>query len=447
LIKPQVAVLLIVPAIPFGSLKQLNLGGMNFGATEVLVLLVLAAWLARMVVNRAVRVSWPPLALPLALFIGVTLLSLLNAVSLQHGMKEIAKWVEVLILYVMVANEVRGNWTRMLIFVMLGTGALVALHGIYQFLFQVGPEGFVLFGRYMRAHGTFDQPNPFAGYLGLVLPIAAGLVVAAIVRVGNRVGFRWLVWAAGTGSLMVVALIMSWSRGAWIGFAVALAVMSLAIVVRSGRAAFIVSMLVVVGAFFVILGGLAIVPESVIQRISDFSPYLGLGDVRGVEVTDANFAVVERVAHWQAALKMWADRPWLGIGIGNYGAVYGRYALPLWPMALGHAHNYYLNIGAETGVVGIGAYLLLWGAALVGAWTTARSRSGWSWGVALGVLGVLVHLSVQNLVDYLYVHSMYLQVALLLGIQATLVRENQTGSIGAVGKRLHALRPNNGGIS
>jgi hypothetical protein len=39
--------------------------------------------------------------------------------------------------------------------------------------------------------------------------------------------------------------------------------------------------------------------------------------------------------------------------------------------------------------------------------------------VALGVLGVLVHLSVHNFVDNLYVHSMYLQVAMLLGLRLT----------------------------
>jgi O-antigen ligase len=159
------------------------------------------------------------------------------------------------------------------------------------------------------------------------------------------------------------------------------------------------------------------VPPSIVQRFSDFVPYLGVADVRGVEVTDANFAVLERMAHWQAALSMWTENPWLGVGIGNYEPVYPGYALPLWPLPLGHAHNYYLNIAAETGVLGLAAYLILWLAALVGAWRAARRASGWYWGVALGVLGVLVHLSVHNFFDNLFVHSMYLQVAILLGIR------------------------------
>jgi O-antigen ligase len=169
-------------------------------------------------------------------------------------------------------------------------------------------------------------------------------------------------------------------------------------------------------AYVLLAGGFSLVPPSVVQRFSDFVPYLGVVDVRGVEVTDANFAVLERMAHWQSALSMWTENPWLGVGIGNYEPVYPSYALPLWPLPLGHAHNYYLNIAAETGLLGLAAYLFLWGTALLGAWRGVRRASGWYLGVALGVLGVLVHLSVHNFFDNLFVHSMYLQVAILLGI-------------------------------
>jgi len=419
LVCPRFGLLLIVPAVPFSSLRQVQVGGMNVGATEALLALVLAAWLMRRVARHEIRLSLPPLTWPLLLFLGALCLSLLATTSLLHSLKEVLKWIEVLALYLVVANELDGRWLRALLFVFLGTGALAALHGIYQFLFQVGPEGFVLFGRFMRAYGTFEQPNPYAGYLGLTLPLAVGLLVAGIVRVGERVRGGWLVWAAGCGALMSAAMIMSWSRGAWLGLAVAVAVMGVAVVARSGRAAVPGTVLALLVVSILLAGELARIPPSIVQRFSDFVPYLTVTDVRGVEITDANFAVLERMAHWQSALAMWADHPWLGVGIGNYEPVYPRYALPMWPLPLGHAHNYYLNIGAEAGVVGLAAYLLLWGLALVGAWRATRRTWGWQWGVALGVLGVLVHLSVHNLFDNLYVHGIYLHVAILLGMGGT----------------------------
>ena len=419
LIRPQFGVLLIVPAVPFGSLRQIRLGAMNLGLTEALVALVLIAWLMGMVARREIRLFWPPLALPMTFFLGVLVLSSLGSTSLQPSAKEIIKWVEVLALYVFVANEISGRWVRMLIFVFLGTGILVALHGIYQFLFQVGPEGFVLFGRFMRAYGTFEQPNPYAGYLGLTLPLALGLVMAAVVRVGDRITGWWLVWAGTASVLMLTAMLMSWSRGAWLGLVAAVAVMAVAVILRRGRVAVLGVLFVALLMYVLLAGGLAAVPPSIVQRVSDFVPYLGVVDVRGVEITDANFAVLERMAHWQSAVAMWTDHPWLGVGIGNYESVYPRYALPLWPLPLGHAHNYYLNIGAEAGVLGLAAYLLLWGVALMVSWRATRRAFGWYWGVALGVLGVLVHLSVHNFLDNLYVHAMYLHVAILLGIRTT----------------------------
>ncbi len=432
LIRPQVGLLLLVPAVPFGAVRQVRVGGMNVGVTEVLVALVLAAWLMGMVARRKVRIAWPPLTLPLLFFWGVILLSSLGAVSLRASLKEIIKWSETLALYVMAFNlTTTGRLRRAVVFVMLGTGALAALHGIYQFLFQVGPEEFVLFGRFMRAYGTFEQPNPYAGYLGLTLPLALGFLVASVVQLAagrrrdsaaktrgaHEVGvWGWLLWAVGCGGPMLLALVMSWSRGAWLGLAAAVGVMLLAVVVRSGRGAVLIAVLVLLAAYLLFAGGISLIPPAIVQRFGDFTPYLGLADVRGVEVTDANFAVLERMAHWQSALAMWTDHPWLGVGIGNYEAVYGDYALPLWPHALGHAHNYYLNVAAEAGLLGLGAYLLLWGAALLLAWRAARRASGWEWGLALGVLGVLVHLSVHSIFDNLYVHSMYLHLAILLGM-------------------------------
>jgi putative inorganic carbon (HCO3(-)) transporter len=398
-------------------LRQVSVGVMNVGATEALVALVLAAWLMGMVVRRQIRVTWPPLTLPLLIFWGVLVLSSLNSTSLQHSIKEIVKWTEVLILYLLVANEMVGRWSRALVFVVLSTGALAAMQGIYQFLFQAGPEGFILFGRFMRAYGTFEQPNPYAGYLGLTLPLAVGLVLAAVFPARGRVEGRWLIWATGCGAVMLAALAMSWSRGAWLGFAAALLAMALAVVARRGRIAILAVVFAGLLAYILLAGGISLIPPSIVQRFSDFAPYLGIVDVRGVEITDANFAVLERMAHWQSALSMWTENPWLGVGIGNYEPVYYKYALPNWPLPLGHAHNYYLNIAAETGVLGLAAYLFLWGAALLGVWRAARRASGWYWGVALGVLGVLVHLSVHNFFDNLFVHSMYLQIAILLGIR------------------------------
>jgi O-antigen ligase len=154
-----------------------------------------------------------------------------------------------------------------------------------------------------------------------------------------------------------------------------------------------------------------------VARFSDFAQDLtGAADVRGVPISDANYAVIERLAHWQAAISMAEESPLLGIGFGAYEAAYGRHALVNWPLALGHAHNYYLNLLAETGIIGLVAYLGLWGATFALTLKALRRQVGIGRGIALGLLAVWIHLSVHSVFDKLYVNNLFLHIGALLGL-------------------------------
>ncbi len=423
LIRPEYGLYLLILAVPWGSLREIHLGAMTVGVTEALVGLVLAAWLAKMVAAREIKTVHPPLLLPLLTFLGAILLSLTVTLSLQYSLKEVLKWLEVLGIYLFVVNAIGRREAKVLVLLILLAGISQALLGIYQFFGRVGPEGFLLFGRFMRAHGTFEQPNPYGGYLGLVLPLAYSLAFGAKGEGRREEGFTlysllltpYLLTALATMGLilMLTALLMTWSRGAWLGFMAAFIVMN---AVRSRRAAILFALGLILLSLVIVMGGLQLLPMAITQRFLDFLPFLGGVDIRQVEVTPANFAVVERLAHWQAGWDMFSEHPWLGVGIGNYEPVYPAYALPYWDEPLGHAHNYYLNIAAEAGLVGLSAYLALWVAIFWQAWQAVRRTSGYWQGVAVGILGTLIHLAVHNFFDNLYVHGMYVHIAVLLGL-------------------------------
>jgi O-antigen ligase len=163
-------------------------------------------------------------------------------------------------------------------------------------------------------------------------------------------------------------------------------------------------------------------PAAITDRLADLPAYVGVGAVLNQPVTDANFAVLERLAHWVAAVRMFAAEPWLGVGPGNYAVVYPAVRLPLWEEPLGHAHNIYLNVLAESGLVGLCAFLLLWGAAVVWVWGEQRrplqyyagddlAAAQWRRALAIGLLGVLTHLVIHSSFDHLFVQGIYLHLA------------------------------------
>jgi putative inorganic carbon (hco3(-)) transporter len=232
----------------------------------------------------------------------------------------------------------------------------------------------------------------------------------------------WAFIGLATAAICGLGLVLSWSRGAWLAAACAAAALAgtwLVGVLRppvSRRAVLVIACvaLVVVGA--VLVGG-ARLPNAIGARLASIAQTFAVWGVGDAEVDDASFATIERVAHWEAAARMWSDAPWLGQGPGHFEVVYGQYRLPSWPEPLGHAHNAYLQLLAEAGLIGLAGYLAFFLAALaVAARAALHPVSAWHGALGLGLVGVLAALAFHNLVDYLFVHDLTVHLGLLLGL-------------------------------
>lgn len=413
ILAPAAGLALIALAIPYGRMVALPLPGI--GIVDGLVALTLLAWLLRGFSARRVIFHPPPLMWPLLAFVWVAGLSLTQAGSWREGVTEWLKWGEFAALYLVAAQILGRQSHRLIIGALLLAGVGQVAIGAYQFVGQVGPEAFILSGRFMRAYGTFQQPNPYAGYLGYLAPVAVSLALAA--------GGRWrasrrpadlasAIAYASTGAALGAGILMSWSRGAWLGLATVLTIL---VGLRKQRtAAAMLSGLLLLLLLAAVIGA-GWLPDSLTARIEGLGDYIVITDSARTEITDSNFSVLERLAHWQAGLQMFAGHPWLGVGIGNYAVAYPAYAPPHWYIPLGHAHNIFINTLAETGALGLAAFGVFWLG--VGYWTWRRSRGrGSQSALALGILGTWIYLTVHNMFDNLFVQHMQLQLALLLGI-------------------------------
>ncbi len=444
---PHLAWLGLALALPFASAVKrgpVSLADVMLGAA-VLLWFVDGARKGRLRLNTGLLPSL------IVVYLLALLFSFPNAIDLQEAVEGVIKWLQMLVAILLIQEALTTRQVRWLVWGLLAGGVLQAMLGIYQFVFRIGPPNFLLLDRFMRAAGTFGQPNPFAGYLGLTWPVAASLFLMSFSSMVGRpsTGLRQVlagtVLYGGAAAVIGAGLGASWSRGGWLGAAAGVGVV---VFLQGGP---LVKGAALAGAGAVVLLGpltYRYIPSSLTDRLADLPAYLGTGmwEVVQQQVTDSNFSVIERLAHWIAALRMWETSPWLGVGPGNYAAVYPQVRLDRWEDPLGHAHNTYLNVLAENGLVGIIAYLALWTGVVV--WLVCmrgrvlrrgrkqvdghfRSQSlgfapmpslAWTAAVLSGVLGVIVHLSVHHVFDNLYVQGIYLHVALWLGAAVALMR-------------------------
>ncbi len=444
LIQPLVGITLVLLAGPLGAIESLWIGASLPKSGQLLFIATVGAWLGYGVLRRRINLAHTALNLPLALFISAGALSLLGADSLRFGIIEIIKWLE-LTLIMLIVVDIGTTWYRQdrntivvsplrfgidirwIVAALLIAGLSQAIVGIWQFgLRGSGPDHFLILERFYRAFGTFQQPNPYGGFMGITASLAIGVTVGLVADLFTRRNkpltwkysdWLWLLFVGSVAAITTTALIMSWSRGAWLGFAAAMAVLIFFLPRRRlfGLLLLLLLLLTTLVAFQVDL-----VPATISSRLSSFAADLDIRDVRGVQVTIENFADIERLAHWQSGIDMARDNLFLGVGFGNYEPAYDEYGLLNWPHPLGHAHNYYLNLLAESGGIGLLTYIALWLVILIQAMKLLRTSSWLRRGMALGLLAAWVALSVHHLVDKLYVNNMYLFIGVMLGLQQVL---------------------------
>jgi len=274
--------------------------------------------------------------------------------------------------------------------------------------------------------------------MGLIAPISAAAAIGYTMRAWNLYRARRVLpyqlltislFYAFSTVLLAAALLMSWGRGAWLAFGVSM----LALAVAAPRKLWYGVGLVAAG---VILIGLAWasgrLPASIVDRISSATQEtFSFADVRGVDITTTNYALVERLAHWQAALNMAAVYPYLGVGLGNYEIAYPEFRLMYWKYPLGHAHNYYLNVLAETGIIGFSCYLVMWSGIFIATWNVSRRQPDpLARLIAAGFLGTWCYLAVNSLTDNLYVNNLFIHLGVILGITAALAPQRAYQRIG-----------------
>jgi putative inorganic carbon (HCO3(-)) transporter len=282
---------------------------------------------------------------------------------------------EGLLLVVLVINAVRtADVLRLFIWALLGAGALMGLLSIYQELThsysstfgglaKVNEEGFGvgegLFGTEVRPRlaGPIGEQNRYAQVMLVLLPLAVGRF-----RAERTLLLRGL--AAAAGMLIVCGVMLTFSRGA----AVALALLLVAMVATGFVA--LRHML----ALAAVLAGLVLaVAPDYISRVQTLG---AAGDTAALENEETDQAIKGRATENLAALNAFRDHPILGVGpdqfFRRYSQQYGNELGLRFLETNRRAHNLYLEIGADLGVLGLLAFLSIVVVTMAHLWRLAR---------------------------------------------------------------------------
>lgn len=366
-----------------------------------LVLLILIGVAARYVVGVDMP-SWPQRETAILGAFGAALL--LSVPFAADSARALVRVVELgdgaVLALLMVVLLDRVLWLRRALWAYLAAAAALAALAVVQQVtgtYGVTYGGFANVaedGSLLRSTGPID-----ANYLGQLLVAAAAVALYLALDTGRR-STRLLAGAAGATCL--AGLAFTFSRGALLT-----AVVVLGAVAWLRRARPWLPLAALVG---IVAAGLLFLPGEARDRMTA----LVRPAQEGVAVGDPS--IRGRFSENLAALRMFRDHPFVGVGPDNYPERYLEYSqeIGLDPRREErHAHNLYLEALAEYGAIGAAAFFTVLGAALRGALAARRLSGGGlvAEGAAVALLAFLVN---GLFLQASYPHYLWLTIGLAL---------------------------------
>ncbi|MBS4753714.1 O-antigen ligase family protein [Nocardioides sp. zg-ZUI104] len=337
------AALAYVAIEPFGDL----VGVLHPAAVKVAGVLLFVAWLLRLVLDaRPVNLRHPGIAAAAALGLVVLASTVLHAGRNDSGLEVAIRYASYLAVLAVLSDTLRATRAE-------GPHATEAAVRRMAAVFTlsctaagaVGLVGFLLQGG--RAAGPLSDANDFAFFLMTAVPLALWLGCGAKAR--DR-----LFWLCAV--VLVLAVLATFSRGALLGLA-AMGALALVLGVVRARA---------------VLVGAAVVLAAVVVTWVSAADVIERSLAEKQHVAAAN--VDSRFVSWQMAAAMTAHSPLLGQGPGGF-ADQGAAFTPAHVTDTRHldvAHQMYLDVASELGLLGLGAFGAVIVSSARGAWRARR---------------------------------------------------------------------------
>jgi O-antigen ligase len=372
--------------------------------------------LIRWAVFRERPQGWQRAAVIIGIYGLVLASSLLYAsdtARVSESLNDTAKDVFIAFIVIVLLNS--GARLRGVVWSLLIAGIFIGTISVYQYL--TGTFGNYYWGfaqaSYMQYAGTQEgyrisgpvgDPNFYAMVMLVLVPLALERLLDERSR-PLRLAALW--------ALTVIALtvVFTYSRGGFVALAAAIFAWFFLYPLRLKY----FPVLILVGVTFLML-----IPQEYLARISTLKELISAPSV-GFRTQD--FALRGRASETLAGLEMIKQHPILGVGVNNYSSNYLDYAksLGLAPSASERAaHNLYLEVAAETGLVGLSVFLVFLGTMaknIIDSWKKLRgTRDDLARMVAAIGAGILGYLAASVFIHSAYPRYFWLLVGIAFSI-------------------------------
>lgn len=366
----------------------------------------------------------------LAVFIVINALAVIFTVNAGLSLRAFfGKQLKYLAIYFMLC-EVIDNKTRLkcVLMAILASAAIVVVDAGVQYFrgadfFWGHPfsSGYAL----PRIQSCFGNPNSLAGWSIVVLPLGSSLLFS---RLMNRC-IKVILIPLAFGLLLCLG--MTQTRGAWAGISVAVFLISCLFLVKTSSRNRIIFLSVFAGLLVL----LVVLPRSFKDRravglnstaMQTFRGRITSGEKGG----EGSWSV--RINLWKESLMIITDHPLLGSGLNTYSTIIQRYKSP--DEGRMYAHNSYLQMATETGVLGLLAFLGVCGVFFKTVLRyLGKNNDPLVWGLLTGILAFLIHSFFDN---HLYAMQLVVLFWFMVGLtmavtrfRSDIISNNSTGRL------------------
>jgi len=336
----------------------------SIAVCQIALGLAFFAWIGRMFLQRRLLLSRTPLDYFFLAYLAAELISLIFSQDRWTSVIFFRRMLLIPIVYLVPANARAERLAKILIAVLIGVMAVVALWGIQKYLVGIGG----LAGRLsLRQHYMTSG--------GLLMMVSLFSVAYALSAAPRRIRLLALLPAM----FILTALVFTFTRSSWLGFLGGLITIG---VVESRK--FIFAALLAVALFF-IFG-----PPSVRERASSIvDPHHPLN--------------IERTYMLRSGLEIIRDYPWTGVGDIDLGKIYLKYKSPQARDAAGHLHNNLLMLGVTLGIPGLIVVAALFVKIIALEVSIVRGLAGASWfprSTAVASLACFIGFQINGLFEW-----------------------------------------------